>query len=160
MPQVSEKKISRTPVELVTFYQGEAVCGLDILQVEEINRQLEMTIVPKAPDYVLGILNLRGKIVTVIDLGQKIGLSPTEVGDTTRNIIIHTADDHIGLLVDRIADVVAVDWDQVSPPPPNVSGIQGRFFEGVLQTAKGLIAILDLIEVLKIEDQRSINLEQ
>ena len=89
-------------MELATFYIGDALCGMDILRIQEINKHMEMTVVPQAPDYVMGILNLRGQIVTVIDLGQKLGLSSIELSDEARNIIVNSEDEHIGLVADRI----------------------------------------------------------
>ena len=70
----SDKPKASGTVELATFYVGEALCGMDILKVQEINKLMEMTKVPQAPSYVMGILNLRGQIVTIIDLGKKLGV--------------------------------------------------------------------------------------
>jgi purine-binding chemotaxis protein CheW len=139
-------------VELATFYVGEALCGMDILNVQEINKLMEMTNVPQSPDYVTGILNLRGQIVTVIDLGIKLGLTPTELSDTTRNIIVNAENEYIGLLVSRISDVVEAKWDKVEDPPANLGGVQGAFFKGVFKTKDRLIGILDVTKVLAEEN--------
>ncbi|MFC1863476.1 chemotaxis protein CheW [Thermodesulfobacteriota bacterium] len=136
-------------VELSTFYIGEALCGMDILKVQEINKLLEMTKVPQAPEYVKGILNLRGQIVTVIDLGKKLGLSETQISHETRNIIVNSRNEYIGFLVDRIGDVERTEWGSVEPPPANIDGVQGKYFEGVFKTEKSLIGILNVEEVLK-----------
>ena len=138
-------------VELATFYVGDSLFGMDILKVQEINKHMEMTVVPQAPEYVTGILNLRGQIVTVIDLGQKLGLSSTELTDESRNIIVKSKDEYIGLLVDRISDVAVADWEKVEPPPANIGGVQGKYFEGVFKTENSLIGILDEEEVLNAE---------
>ena len=108
-----------------------------------------MTKVPQAPEYVLGVLNLRGRIVTVIDLGRKVGLSPTKLSSESRNIVVNSKDEYIGLLVDRIADVELAERDKVEPPPANIGGVQGKFFEGVFKTRNSLIGILNVEEVLK-----------
>lgn len=139
-------------VELATFYVGDALCGMDILKVQEINKLLEMTEVPQAPDYVKGILNLRGQIVTIIDLGKKLGLSMTKQTADTRNIIVNSNNEYIGLMVDRIGDVVITDWDGVEPPPANIGGVQGKYFEGVFKTENRLIGILNAEEVLLEEE--------
>ena len=82
--ELMNTKTEHSPtVELATFYVGSALCGMDILNVQEINKLMEMTKVPQAPDYVTGILNLRGQIVTVVDLGKKLGLTSIEFSDTT-----------------------------------------------------------------------------
>lgn len=138
----------RSTVELATFYIGEALCGMDILNVQEINKLMDMTKVPQAPDYVTGILNLRGQIVTVIDLGKKLGLTSTEFNDAVRNIIVSSGNEYIGLLVSSISDVVAAQWDKVEDPPANIGGVQGAFFKGVFKTQDRLIGILDVNKVL------------
>jgi purine-binding chemotaxis protein CheW len=140
-------------LELATFYVGDALCGMDILKVQEINKLMEMTKVPQAPDYVTGILNLRGQIVTIVDLGKKLGLGETEQGGDPRNIIVNAPSEHIGLLVRKISDVVMADPDRIESAPANMSGIQGNFFTGVYKTENKLIGILDVEEVLRIDTE-------
>lgn len=138
-------------IELATFYIGDSICGIDILNIQEINRHLEVTKVPQSPDYVLGVLNLRGRIVTVIDLGKKLGLTPIEKSRANRNIIVESKDEFIGLFVDRIGDVLVAESDRIEAPPANIGGVQGRFFKGVYKTTSKLIGVLDTEEVLKVE---------
>ena len=151
MSQSLRNEIHSDTVELASFYVGEALCGMDILKVQEINKLIEMTRVPQAPEYVLGILNLRGEIVTIIDLGKKLGLKSTEVNHKTRNIIVNSNGEHIGLMVEQISDVIQVEWEKVEPPPANISDVQGKYFTGVFKTADRLIGILDVEKVLKEE---------
>lgn len=138
-------------VELATFYVGEALCGMDILKVQEINKLMEMTKVPQAPSYVMGILNLRGQIVTIIDLGKKLGLTDVDVTESSRNIIVNSDNEYIGLLVSRIGDVVEAEWEKVERPPANIGGVQGVFFKGVFKLKDRLIGILDADRVLSEE---------
>ena len=149
MERTKSTEIKNQTMEMATFNVGEALCGMDILRIQEINRHMEMTDVPQSPEYVMGILNLRGQIVTVIDLGKKLGLSETRLNDNTRNIVVNSKGEHIGFMVEKINDVVKTDLDSVEPPPANMGGLQGRFFEGVFKTGKRLIGILDVEEVLK-----------
>jgi purine-binding chemotaxis protein CheW len=151
---MKEKKVAtdKKIVELATFYVGNGVCGMDILKVQEINKLMQMTKVPQAPDYVLGILNLRGQIVTIIDLGKKLGLGDTDLSDDPRNIIVNSSGGHVGLLVKKIGDVVAADMSKLERAPANMSGIQGEFFTGVYKTKTYLIGILDVDKVLRIDD--------
>ncbi|MEJ2038166.1 MAG: chemotaxis protein CheW [Desulfosarcinaceae bacterium] len=139
---------NRRTVELATFYIGEALCGMDILKVQEINKLMDMTKVPQAPEYVTGILNLRGQIVTVIDLGKKLGLAKKEVNEASRNIIVNSGSEYIGLLVSRISDVIEAEWEKVEKPPANIGGVQGVYFKGVFKTKDRLIGILDVDRVL------------
>lgn len=136
-------------IEYSTFYVGSALCGINILNIQEINKHFEITKVPQAPDYIEGILNLRGRIVTIIDLGKKLGLTPVAKSKDNRNIIVNSDDEHIGLLIDSISDVVTARKDSIEPPPSNIGGTKGKYFKGVLKTEKQLIGILDIDEVLK-----------
>ncbi len=139
--------------ELSTFYVGDALYGMDILKIQEINKQMEMTSVPQSPDYVKGILNLRGRIVTVIDLSKKLGLAAAGSSEDARNIIIKSQNEQIGLLVDRLGDVVEASWDSVEPPPASLNELQGKLFQGVYKTGNTLVGILDMEEVLREESE-------
>jgi purine-binding chemotaxis protein CheW len=151
---MAQKKTDSTKrmVELATFYVGDALCGMDILKIQEINKLTQMTKVPQAPEYVIGILNLRGQIVTIIDLGKKIGLGETEINQDSRNIIVNDSSGHVGLLVRQISDVVSADMERRESAPANMHGIQGEFFTGVYKTEHTLIGILDVDKVLSIEE--------
>jgi purine-binding chemotaxis protein CheW len=141
---------SNTPneVKFSTFMIGSAILGIDILKIQEINKQFEITKVPQAENYIRGILNLRGKIVTIIDLGQKLGLEPVKKHKDNRNLIIESDGEYIGLLVDRIGDVVNANLENLDPPPSNVGGINKKFFKGVLKTEANLVGVLDTDAVL------------
>lgn len=151
MSQSLRTEIHGNNVELASFFVGEALCGMDILKVQEINKLIEMTRVPQAPEYVLGILNLRGEIVTIIDLGKKLGLKSTELNHKTRNIIVNSNGEHIGLMVEQISDVIQAEWEKVEPPPANIGDVQGKYFTGVFKTEDRLIGILDVEKVLQEE---------
>ncbi len=152
---MNEKKTTtnKTLVELATFFVGDALCGMDILKIQEINKLMDMTKVPQAPSYVTGILNLRGQIVTIIDLGKKLGLGSTDATLNSRNIIVSSPGEHVGLLVTRLSDVISADTDKIERAPANMGGIQGEFFSGVYKTDDKLIGILDINKVLRIEEQ-------
>lgn len=135
-------------LELATFSVGEALCGMDILQIQEINKIMQRTPVPQAPDYVLGVLNLRGKIVTIIDLAKKLGLGDTATTEQSRNIIVNSFDGSAGLLVSRIGDVIAVESDRKEQAPANMRGIEGKYFSGVFKTDTQLIGLLNIDKVL------------
>ncbi|MCP4671065.1 MAG: chemotaxis protein CheW [Desulfobacula sp.] len=141
--------ISSSDLEFSTFHVGGALCGINILNIQEINKHFDITQVPQSSDYVKGILNLRGRIVTIIDLGKKLGLEPINKNQDNRNIIVNSEDEHIGLLVDSISDVVIAKKGDIEPAPSNIGGVKGKYFQGVLKTETQLIGILDIDEVLK-----------
>jgi len=140
--------ISGDELEYATFYVCDILLGLDIRQIEEINRQLTMTSVPHAPHFVRGVVNLRGEVATVVDLRAILGLPAAEITDQSRNVVVNARGERIGLLVDRIGDVVRTSASDIEPPPANVSGVDGRFFRGVCKLEKELLVILDVEEAL------------
>jgi len=135
-------------MEFCTFYINNHRFGIDILNVREVNKRLVMTTVPHAPSHILGVMNLRGRIVTVIDLADKLGLSPVIPDKINRIIIVHSQGEYIGLLVARIGHVATVDIEKIEPPPVNIDSILGKYTQGVFKTESGLIGILDVEAVL------------
>lgn len=140
-------------IEYVTFRVGDALVGVDICQVEEINRLVEVTSVPHAPKYIRGVINLRGDVVTVVDLRTVFGMVPVELSSQTRTVIVRSRDEQIGLLVDRIGDVVKARSDALDPPPANLGGLDGRLFKGVYKLEKELLVVLDVEAALVVKPQ-------
>lgn len=153
-----------------TFFLGDALFGLDILMVNEINRQMDITPVDQAQDFVAGLLNLRGQIVTVLDLGVRLSLGPRTITPNSCIIVLKTnaeilergqqveegtADDVVGLLVDRIGDMVTVEDGALEPPPANMGGVDGRFMSGVAKLANSLLVVLRAKAILQAESVNS-----
>jgi len=134
-----------------TFYLRDALFALDTGLVEEVVRLRRTTRVARAPGYVLGIMNLRGKIVTVLDLAEILQLEKTTAGEESRLYIVRDGDGLAGLLVDRAADVIELDSAALEPPPASVRGAEGRFFQGIARAGGPLVAVLDLAAVLSLE---------
>jgi len=130
-------------VLLATFYVRDALCALDAAGIQEVIRLGPLTPVRHAPPDVAGIFNLRGKIVTILDLGQRLGFPRAIPSGDSRIFIMEHHNEFVGLLVDRVDDVVEVDRDQCEPSPANVSAGQGRFFQGVYRAESRTIAVLD-----------------
>jgi purine-binding chemotaxis protein CheW len=130
-------------VLLATFYVREALCALDAAGIQEVIRLGPLTPVRHAPPDVAGIVNLRGKIVTILDLGLRLGFSRIVPGADSRIFIIEDRNEFIGVLVDRVDEVVEVERDQWQAPPTNVHSGQERFFQGVYRTAGRVITVLD-----------------
>jgi purine-binding chemotaxis protein CheW len=137
------------PIELATFYVGEALCGMDIKRVQEINKVTDVTPVPQAPEYVKGILNLRGQIVTILDLGEKVGIGATAMEDQNRVVIVRDKDEAVGLLVSKMGDVLTEDRGRIEATPSNMGVIQSEAFEGVIDGKDGLVGILKIDKVLE-----------
>ncbi|MBX3434997.1 MAG: purine-binding chemotaxis protein CheW [Pirellulales bacterium] len=147
--QAPSKRERRTSeVQFATFYVGDILLGIDIRYVQEINRQLAVTRVPHAPPEVRGVINLRGDVATVIDLRRVLDLPPAELTRDSRNLIVNFDGESIGLLVDRISDILTIGEDQIEPPPANVSGLDGRLLAGVHTMKSSIVVLLDIEQAL------------
>ena len=135
-------------MQLIVFRVGELLLGLEIDRIQEINRQVEITAVPKAPEYVRGVINLRGEVVTVIDPKAILGLPETEVTKSSRNLVIQSDDEMIGLVVDQVADILSVSSAEIASAPANVHGVDGRFFSGVYTSDTDIVVLVNLDELL------------
>ncbi|MEM8944608.1 MAG: chemotaxis protein CheW [Planctomycetota bacterium] len=134
--------------QYATFHVGNLLLGVDIRQVQEINRQLDVTAVPQAPECVRGVINLRGEVTTVIDLRTILGLEQTEVTRSSRNLIVNSEGESVGFLVDSISDILSLSSDQISPPPTNIKGVQGKYFLGVHTLDSEILVLLNVEEAL------------
>ncbi len=146
LQNVHEDAVSE--LQFATFYVGDILLGIDIHQVQEINRQLSVTEVPHSKEYVRGVINLRGDVATVIDLRTILGLPTAEKTRDSRNLVVHSQGESIGFWVDRISDIHTLRSDEISPPPTKVEGVDGRLFKGVIKLEKEMLVILDVDEVL------------
>jgi purine-binding chemotaxis protein CheW len=127
-----------------TFYIGDQCFGLDVLQVQEIVRYRPLTQVPLAHPMVRGLINLRGQIVTAIDLRERLGLPAQMEGHEPVNVVVQTDDGAVSLLVDEIGDVMEVDDADFERPPETLQGATRDLIQGAYKLADRLLVILDL----------------
>lgn len=126
--------------QFVSFWVAGHYLGLPVEAVREVNRQVCVTPAYRTAPYVSGLMNLRGQIVTVFDLGVRLGLRPVEVTADCHNVILKA--ETVGLLVDSIGDVIEGTEEQVRPPLPNLGGLESVFVEGVLERAGEMLILL------------------
>lgn len=138
-----------TTLQLATFRLGELFLGIDISCIREITRVGEIAPVPDAPESVRGITNLRGEVVTVLDLRTILLLDRAEVTGRSRLIIVQYDDEHVGLLVDQVTDVVSVGPEIQEPLPANIEGVDARFFSTVFKFDHELLILLNVLAVLE-----------
>jgi purine-binding chemotaxis protein CheW len=135
-------------LQLATFEVEETTFGIDTACVQEVVRMGEITPVYHAPKYVMGLRNLRGRIVTVVDLRVRLELGSAIIGPESRILIVEWHGEPVGLLVDRVADTIEVNPKSIEPPPANLGGIQGRNLRGICRDGNGLVALLDVEVIL------------
>lgn len=135
-------------LQWVTFRLENETYGVNVMQVQEVLRYSEIAPVPGAPSYVLGIINLRGNVVTVIDTRSRFGLMPDEVTDSTRVVIIESNKQVIGILVDSVAEVVYMKTSEIEPAPSVGTDESAKFIRGVCNRENELLILVDLDKLL------------
>jgi len=136
-------------VELIVFEVAELICALDIAHAQEIKGQLDIIEVPKAAMNVRGLANLRGQVITVIDLRIVFGIEPREIDGDSRIVVVREETGVVGLLVDSVDDIVTARASDLEHPPANVSGVQGEFFDSVYKRDGDLACVINIERVLR-----------
>ena len=135
-------------LQWVTFQLDRETYGINVMQVQEVLRYTEIAPVPGAPDYVLGIINLRGNVVTVIDTRQRFGLEPAEVSDNSRIVIIEAEKQVVGIRVDSVAEVVYLRASEIDVAPSVGTEESAKFIQGVSNRDGELLILVDLNKLL------------
>jgi purine-binding chemotaxis protein CheW len=136
--------------QLISFAIGDDQYGVDIMAVREIKGWTEITHLPKQPDYVRGVLNLRGVIVPIIDLRCRFGQGLTEATPLHIVIIVQIGTKPIGLLADRVLDIVSLDQSQIQPVPRIAQASRVEFLSGLVTVERAMIALIDLRNLLSL----------
>lgn len=131
-------------LQLVSFVVGNEEFAVPILAVQEINRMMQITAVPQSPPFVEGVINLRGKIIPVIDLRKRFGMPPAEDTSEARIIVVEVSQRVIGFTVDRVNEVLRIAADIVDPAPQMVVGVDREFIQGVGKLEDRLLILLSL----------------
>lgn len=135
-------------LQLVSFNIEDEEFGLDILKVQEIIRMVEITRVPNAPIFVKGVINLRGKVIPIIDLRSRMGVPSKEIGKNTRIIVVELDNKIIGFIVDNVNEVIRINKNITDPPPPMVSGVEAKYITAIAKLTERLLILLDLEKIL------------
>jgi purine-binding chemotaxis protein CheW len=156
--------LTSTQRQFITFWVDEYLLGLDILDIREINSHMSTTFVPLAPPAVRGLINLRGQIVTIMDLRFLFGLGHTTLTEETQNIVLKSladenghgdgGNDRVGLLVDRIGDIITVEENDLEPPPANIGELDGYYFSQVVKLPQGVASILNPSHLLEPQQEQ------
>ncbi len=129
--------------QLVSFKLGNEEYAVDILKVQEINRLTEITSVPNAPSYLEGVINLRGKVIPVINLRKKFGLADKDMDSHSRVMILDIRGITTGVIVDAVSEVLRINTDTVEPPPPMAASMSADYIKGIAKLEQRLIILID-----------------
>ena len=147
-----EVPVTVAPLQQLTFALADEEYGVDILAVREIRGWSHVTRIPQAPDYVLGVLNLRGAIVPVMDLRLRFGLVRESYNDTTVMIIVAIGARLFGIVVDAVSDVIDIDVAAIKPVPDMGAVVDTRYLKGLATHEERMVMLLDVEKLMRPED--------
>lgn len=148
--------VSSDELQLVSFNIGTEEFGVDILKVQEINRMVEITKVPQAPHYVEGVINLRGKVIPIVDLRKRFNLELKEYDKDTRIVVVDIGGNIMGMIVDSVSEVLRLPSNTIEPPPEIVTGINSEYIKGVAKLDDRLLIFLDLSKVIDVSEMAAL----
>ncbi len=157
MQDNSKKNDLTDLLQLVSFKIADEEFGIDILQVQEINRMLNITKVPNSPEFIDGVVNLRGRIIPVMDLRTRLGMPRIEHDNKTRIIVVELEENTIGFIVDEVSEVLRIPKSITEPPPPMVAGINSDYITAVGKLEDRLLILLDLVKIFNTEEINQMN---
>jgi purine-binding chemotaxis protein CheW len=140
-------------LQFVTFRLGREEFGLDVFAVHEVLRHQEVTPVPRAPEFVEGVIDVRGTLVPVVDLRRRFELSRAPVGADTRIVLVEFGGERLGLVVDAVTEVLRVPETAVSPPPQYIRGLAAEFVRGIVRQEARLIVLIDIDRILSTQER-------
>ncbi len=143
-------------LQLVSFKIGGEEFGIDILKVQEINRMMQITKVPNAPHFVEGVVNLRGRIIPVVNLRTRLNMEKIDEDNRTRIIVVDLTGITIGFVVDEVNEVLRIPKSITEPPPAMVAGIDSDYITAVGKLEDRLLILLDLEKVFSFEETKAL----
>jgi purine-binding chemotaxis protein CheW len=136
-------------MQLVIFNLSKEQYGLPITKVQDINRMMDITVMPSVPDFVEGIINLRGKIIPVVDLRKRLALPYSEYTNDTRIIVVQIREELVGIIVDSVAEVARIPFKNIEPPPATFANdVDVRHVLGVGKRDNSLITIINIDQIM------------
>lgn len=152
-PATAKQRIgeSGNTLQLVSFRLCQEEYGIEITKVQEIILMGDITRVPQTPDYIKGLINLRGTVIPIIDLRRRFSLPEEPAGDETRIMVVNVRGKTIGIIVDAVSEVLRIARDQIAPPPPTVAGLGREYLTGLVKLDKRLLILLDIDQILDAE---------
>jgi len=148
--------LSGETVQVVSFHLGSEEYGVDISQVQEIIRMVEITHVPRAPRFMEGVINLRGQLIPIIDLRTRFGMQRGEQTKSTRIVVTEIGSKRVGIVVDSVSEVINIPLEQVENAPDMIAGVGTEYIQGVGKVNERLIILLDLTMVITGEEKQQL----
>jgi purine-binding chemotaxis protein CheW len=143
-------------IQVVSFKLGSEEYGVDIAQVQEINRMVAVTHVPRAPQFMEGVINLRGQLIPIIDLRARFGMPRAEHTKNTRIVVTEIGAKRVGMVVDSVSEVLRLPVEHIEPAPEMITGVDTEYIRGVGKIEDRLIILLDLARIISGSEKREL----
>jgi purine-binding chemotaxis protein CheW len=158
MANIQENKTETSELlQLVSFKIANEEFAVDILNVQEINKMTQITKVPNAPDFVEGVINLRGRVIPIIDLRTRLRLEKKEYDKDTRIVVVEISNKTIGFIVDAVREVLRIPKNITEAPPELVSGIDSEFIKAVGKLEDRLLILIDLNKIITLDESAQLS---
>jgi purine-binding chemotaxis protein CheW len=155
--QMDSKQYSGQTVQIVSFALGSEEYGVDISQVQEINRMVAITHVPRAPKFMEGVINLRGQLIPIIDLRTRFTMPRVEHTKNTRIVVTEIGAKRVGMVVDSVSEVLRIPVEQIEDAPEMITGVDTEYIRGVGKMNERLIILLDLGRIITSNERRELD---
>ena len=142
--------------QIVSFRLANEEYGLDIMKVQEIILMGEITVIPEVPDFIRGLINLRGKVIPIVDLRKRFQLDAGDVTEHTRIVVVDTKEATFGIIVDAVNKVLRIDAKQMEPPPTGLLGAEQAYIMGLVKMEEKIMILLNLERILSHDDQAAV----
>ncbi len=149
--ETENKQNAVTSLQVVSFNLGEEEFGIDILNVQSVNRMLDITDIPNSPEYVCGLIDLRGEAIPVIDMRARLGLEIKKYSEDTRIILVELQEKILGFIVDSVNKVIPINSNDTEQPPKMVTSFNAEFISSVAKLSDRLIILLDIKKLFTME---------
>lgn len=147
---------SKEALQIVSFRLANEEYGVDIMRAQEIIVPGQITRMPEVPDFIVGLINLRGHVIPIVDLRKRFGLEVKENDEHTRIIVVNVANKTVGMVVDAVTEVLRIGADQIEPPPSSTAGIDHDYIRGLVKLEDRLLILLNIEQILSRQQQDQI----
>ncbi len=142
--------------QIVSFRLANEEYGVDIMRVQEIILMGKVTRVPEVPEFICGLINLRGHVIPIVDLRMRFGLDASTESEDTRIVVLNVGSRTIGIVVDAVNEVLRIQPDQVEPPPSSIAGVDQEYIRGLVKFESKLLILLDIENILSRDDDTAL----
>lgn len=153
MEHKDKQQLSGELIQVVSFHLGSEEYGVDISQVQEIIRMVEITHVPRAPHFMEGVINLRGQLIPIIDLRTRFAMPRAEQTKSTRIVVTEIGSKRVGIVVDSVSEVLNIPMEHIEEAPDMIAGVGTEYIQGVGKVGDRLVILLDLTMVITGEEK-------